>query len=267
MNRMLVFDAIFKAYRGIGVLRLIGAILAISAIHVLGLSGALGPAGTVILSPVNASIVTAQLGFAYVQAMAVAAGFAIVFSIFEELREIYVARREKRKRRWLADYSSEREYFFSRMEMQITLTAIFYAWHFWLLSIGFLLAGFVFSWLLQRMKNYFHTQMEDPEFEELYDSSDNHAVDTYLKRYLQTLALFTLLIVAFSLGPLRLSSIEGRQSVYVTVADLEFQGDLVYRLHDGVILRVEGCGYLFVGDSGLVISDKGRVEKDADSCL
>ena len=121
MNRMLVFDAIFKAYRGIGILRLIGAILAISAVHVVGLSGALGPVGSVILSPINASIVTAQLGFAYVQAMAVAAGITLATSIFYELREIYVAHREKRKLRWLADYSSEREYFISRMEMQVTL--------------------------------------------------------------------------------------------------------------------------------------------------
>ena len=220
----------------------------------------LGSVGLAITTPSNAAIVLSQLGFAYVKAMAFVAGFQFVTGWFSEAQEIISAYREKRRRRWLADSLSESDYAKGHLEQQVILTVIFYAWYAWLISAILIVFGFLVSWTARRLLRYLKLSVKRPEYLQLTDPPEDHTVGVYLKRMLQSGILVMIFMVAYLLGPLRLHSIQWDDPVHVTVGAQKLTGALIYRLHDGVILNVETCGYVFVGDQGLVIWDQESQE-------
>ena len=63
---------LLREFYGTSAFQFIGVLLAVGAVHTIGLKHALGSVGSVITTPANVSIVVGQLGLAYAAAVACA---------------------------------------------------------------------------------------------------------------------------------------------------------------------------------------------------
>lgn len=229
MSRTTTLGKFFEPFQGIGVFRLIFALLAISAVHIIGLREELGSIGSVITTPSNVAIVLSQLGFSYVLAVAFVAGIQFATGLLSEAQELISAFREKRRRRWLADDVSDSDYTKGNLELQVLVTVIFYAWYAWLISVILIVFGFLVSWTVRRLLRHLKLSIRRPEYFLLYDPPEDHTVGVYLRRMLQSCTLVLIFMVAYILGPLRLHSIQWDDPVHVTVGVQKVTGALIYR--------------------------------------
>ena len=112
-------------------------------------------------------------------------------------------------------------------------------------------------------KKHVGVKINLPEFD---DAPKNKDVRKHLERSTKTVILGVILFVAYALGPLHVHSISKKEYVSITLDEKKISGSLIFRLHDGVVLKAGSCGFVFVGDQGLVISERESTELSSDDC-
>lgn len=243
-----IFREIAYLFRGFGFLQIVGVFAAISAVHVIGFQSAVDPLGPLLSTPANAAYILGHLVYAYALALMIGLASEVAIFLFQEIWEGIRASIKGSHRRVIVDEQDEREFFLLRLQNQISLTIVVYAWPAWIIALAVVMLLIFMGWASKK----FATRVPKifPNQHELEDYSD---AITHNERMLRSSLLGLILLIAFLLGPLRVAATSGDDLVTVNSSRGEISGSLIIKLSDGIIIEKDSKEFVFISEGGLLI--------------
>ena len=256
-----LFEDVVHLFKGLGVISAIGVIAAISVIHIIGMQSAVRPLGPFLATPTNAAYIIGNLVYAYAWALMFGLVWQISANLAFELYEGIRARIKGSLRRVRVDERDDFQYFFSRLQNQLILAVVFYAWMAWLFATMFAILLFLTNWAWKKLG------VQLPKFfPEYFRLSDISSAVAHDERMLRSAFLGMILLAAYALGSLRVMSVSGDHLVIVSSNKGEVSGSLILRLSDGLILETDSRKFIYVGNDGLIVEGlSGKSSKDSNS--